>query len=112
MSSHYDDQAATPDDWPYCYAKGFVRSTLVITELDLFANQNSGSGRAWGPALGVGNLQGALFYSSFDANSFVFESASAGATASMRMNGVITSSFVGVLIGVSEGFTFEGSWSW
>src|SRR6266702_4037080 len=57
-AASFETQAAA-DEWPHCYATGFVRRTLFITELDIFANQHSGSGHAWGPALGVGNLQGA-----------------------------------------------------
>ncbi|KAG8220209.1 phosphatidylethanolamine-binding protein [Butyriboletus roseoflavus] len=102
---------AAADEWPHCYATGFIQRAL-ITRLDFFANQHSGSGHAWGPALGIGNLQGVLFYSSFDADSFSFENASAGAGALMKLNGVTTSFFVGALIGVSQGFSFEGSWSW
>lgn len=120
VSSQSDDQGtatsfetqAAADEWPHCYATGFVRRALLITRLDIVADQHSGSGHAWGPALGVGNLQGTLFYSSFDADSFSFENVSVGATASMRSNGVITSFFVGALVGVSKGFSFEGSWNW
>lgn len=111
-ATSFATQAADGDEWPHCYAAGFVRRALLVTGLDIFANQQYGSGHAWGPALGIGNLQGALFYSSFDADSFSFENVSAGAGASMKLNGVTTSFFVGALIGVSKGFTFEGNWSW
>ena len=104
--------AATDSGWSSTHAWGFVASAWFVTAVNLQADGHNGSGHAWGPALGVGNLQGILTYGSFTADSFSFQNLAGAATAWLTSNGSLTSQFTGVLIGVSVALSFGGDWSW
>ncbi|KAF8434284.1 hypothetical protein L210DRAFT_3649127 [Boletus edulis BED1] len=94
------------------YAWGYVTNALIYTSLELHTDTHSGSGHAWGLAVGVGTLRGSLSYDSYNANNYSFGNVAAGALVVLTSGGRETAQFVGALIGVDAGFGFDGSWSW
>ncbi|KAG6372096.1 hypothetical protein JVT61DRAFT_8810 [Boletus reticuloceps] len=94
------------------YAWGYVTNALIYTSLELHTDTHSGSGHAWGLAVGVGTLRGSLSYDNYNANNYSFGNVVAGAIVILTSGGRETAQFVGALIGVDAGFGFDGSWSW